>query len=103
MFNNQVLDFSAALSADGNGPAVKAKGGRYVLQASGTFGGGTVALQVLLPDNATWANAGPQNGQATSFTAAGSCAVNLLPGQYRVALTGSTAPAVQYAFGEANP
>jgi hypothetical protein len=101
MFNNKVLD-SGTLTADAPGNSVQSHGGRHVLQGYGTFGGGTLALQVLMPDGVTWVSVGPQNGVVTQFTANGSCVVYLCPGQYRVGLAGSAGASIGYAFGEAN-
>lgn len=60
-------------------------GGKYGVAAAGTFGGGSVALQILLPDGSTWVPA------FTAFTAAGFSVIDLPPGQYRLAIATATA------------
>jgi hypothetical protein len=89
------------LTADTGGNLVQSHGGRHVLQALGTFGGGTLGLMAQLPDG-SFVLFGQQNGVASSFTTSGSCVLYLLPGAYKVALTGSLGASVGYAFGEAN-
>jgi hypothetical protein len=67
------------------------KGGRYVMNVTATFGGGTVKLEMLAGDGASWVT--PMNiaGNANSFTAAGSQALDLPAGQYRVNVATATA------------
>ena len=100
MFNNKVLD-SGMLTADTAGLLVQSHGGRHVLQAIGTFGGGTLGLMVQLPDG-SFVLFGSQNSVPSSFTTSGSSVLYLLPGSYKVALVGSLGASVGYAFGEAN-
>lgn len=105
MRNNQVLDKSAApLGANANGAAFNFKGGRLVLGAFGTFGGGTLALQYTIDSDATWIALGPQTPGAlpTSLTAAGTVAVYLPPIRLRVSLAGSTTPSLSYWVGNAD-
>jgi hypothetical protein len=54
-------------------------GGRYGFIVTATFGGGNVALQTLGRDGSTWI-------PVSSQTAANSVAVDLAPGQYRIAI-----------------
>jgi hypothetical protein len=60
-------------------------GGKYGVAATGTFGGGSIALQILLPDGSTWVPA------FTAFAAAGFSVIDLPPGQYRLAIATATA------------
>jgi hypothetical protein len=66
--------------------AFNLNGGRYLAAVTATFGGGTVALQVLGADGATWI--GVTGG---SFTAAGTLAVDLGAGSYQWLVTTATA------------
>ncbi len=61
-------------------------GGKGVFMAKATFGGGTVALQYLLPDNATWVT--PTDG---SLTADGGVVFELPPCNIRVSVATATA------------
>ena len=54
-------------------------GGYYFCACVATFGGGSVELQLLGPDQSTWLSA----PTALKFTAAGTIAGYLPPGQYR--------------------
>lgn len=60
-------------------------GGAYGVDCSATFGGGSVTLQKLAADGATYVTA------LTAFTAAGYATVNLPQGDYRVAIATATA------------
>jgi hypothetical protein len=62
-------------------------GGYYMVAAVATFGGGSVELQILGPDQSTWLSA----PTALKLTAAGTIAGYLPPGQYRFAIATSTA------------
>lgn len=62
-------------------------GGRYAAAVKATFGGGSVKLQVLLPDQTTWASV----ASATDFTADGFAVVDIPPGQYRFIIATATA------------
>ncbi len=61
------------------------RGGLYGIAAHATWGGGSAALQVLLPDNASWTDAHAQ------FTTDGYLTANLPAGQYRWRVTTATA------------
>jgi hypothetical protein len=61
------------------------RGGKYALIVTATFGGGSVQLQVLAADNATWVPLG------TALTAAGNQTFDLPPATYRIAVTTATA------------
>lgn len=60
-------------------------GGRGVFAVVATFGGGSVTLQYLGPDEATWLTG------ATALTANGLVAFELPPGQIRAAVATATA------------
>jgi hypothetical protein len=60
------------------------RGGRYAFTVNATFGGGSVTLQTLGGDGTTWL-------PVSSQTAANSVAVDLAPGQYRIAIATATA------------
>lgn len=60
-------------------------GGRYDVQVTATFGGGSVTLQSLSVDGSTWFTA------LTAFTAAGRASADLAPGQYRFAVATASA------------
>jgi len=67
------------------------KGGLYTLTATATFGGGSVAVQILGPDNATWLAPLNTAGSANTLTAAGQQQMNLPGGQYRISIVTATA------------
>jgi hypothetical protein len=74
-------------NASATGSAKLYKGGPSTFSATATFGGGTVKLQVLLPDGSTWVDVA-----GGSLTAAGMTAVLWLPqGQYRANIATATA------------
>jgi hypothetical protein len=56
-------------------------GGKYGVSCSATFNTGSVALQILGPDAATFVNTLP------AFSAAGFATVDLPPGKYQVLVT----------------
>lgn len=61
------------------------RGGQYAVTVLATFGGGSVALQRLAADNATYVTC------LTPFTAAGYATVNLPSGTYRLLVATATA------------
>ncbi len=63
-------------------------GGLYDIAVIATFGGGSVKLEMLMPDQSTYAEVDSTN---TSFTAAGHYAVLLAPGQYKFGIATATA------------
>lgn len=67
---------------------VELKGGRYGVLCQATFGGGSVKLQVQLPDGATYVSV----AAATDFTAASTSmvTVDLPPGQYKATIVTAT-------------
>ena len=72
----------------------KLNGGTYGITASATWSGGSVQLQLLAPDGATWIAA------QTALSANGFAVLNLPPGQYQFAVT--TATAVYIAIARIN-
>jgi hypothetical protein len=70
-----------------NTAAFTLKGGYYLVAAVATFGGGSVELQVLGPDQSTYLSA----PTALKLTAAGTIAGYLPPGQYRFTIVTATA------------
>jgi hypothetical protein len=62
-------------------------GGKYGAAAVATFGGGSVKLQTLGPDNSTWLSV----LAATDFAAAGYAVIDLPAGQYRFTIATATA------------
>lgn len=60
-------------------------GGKYCCAVTATFSGGSVQLQMLAVDGATWFNLG------AAFTVAGSQNFDLPAGQYRFVITTATA------------
>lgn len=67
------------------------KGGRYLVNAVATFGGGSVALQSLMADGSTFTTVPDIAGNAVSLAAAGWKTTDLAPGQYRFAIATATA------------
>lgn len=61
------------------------KGGRYQFAASATFNGGSVGLQQLGPDGATFLSV------VTPITVKGGQVLDLPPGQYQVVIVTATA------------
>lgn len=60
-------------------------GGKYLLIATATFGGGSVKLSALASDGSTYVDIA--NG---SLTAAGTLTADLAPGSYRLTVTTAT-------------
>jgi hypothetical protein len=77
--------FKVASAATTQGP-FSLLGGKYGVTVSGTFGGGSVALQTLGPDGSTYVT-----NTAASFTANGYAAVDLPPGKVQLAIATATA------------
>lgn len=65
--------------------AFRLAGGKYLVDVVATFGGGSVKLQRLAADGSTY------NSVGADFTAAGSAAVDLAPGQYRFTIATASA------------
>jgi hypothetical protein len=61
------------------------RGGQYAVTVHATFGGGSVTLQRLAPDNATYVTC------LTAFTADGYATVNLPSGTYKLTIATATA------------
>lgn len=73
-----------ATGGSATGPLVDCPGGVMVVSVCGTFGGASIALNVLGPDGVTMIPA----GAATTFTAAGMGVVYLAPCQIQMIVTG---------------
>lgn len=73
---------------------LKLKGGRYLFAATATWNGGSVELQGMLPDQASYATVPNVSGTPALIQAPGGFQiVDLPPGQYRLQII--TALAVQ--------
>ncbi len=82
----QQLQLLSNIAANTTGNALFWQGGVALFSALGTFGGGTVTLQVLGPDGATW----QALGASTTVTAAGNVTGVYVPaGPVRAVLTGA--------------
>lgn len=80
-------------NASSTGSAVLWPGGRGTFLAAGTFGGATVSLQVLGPDESSWIDA----GSYTTFTANGVGNFDLPQGKIRASVASGT-PSSLYAI-----
>ena len=78
-------DSNVALNISANTPGFHLDGGVYFIVISATFGGGTVGLQVLSADDATYM------GVHTALAANGAVSVTLSPGTYRWRVVTATA------------
>lgn len=77
----EVFSFSNISANTGN---FVLRGGNYGLTCHATFGGGSISLQRLAPDNATFVTV------ITALTADGYASANLPSGTYRLAITTAT-------------
>jgi hypothetical protein len=82
-------------NASATGASLQWEGGHGVFTAAGTFGGATVSLQYIAPDNSTWVAMGPD----TTLTAAGGGGFFYPPGLIRALVSGGT-PSGLYAQAE---
>ena len=73
-------------NASATGAATNLRGGKYLFAAVATFNGGTVGVEMLMPDGSTWTAI-----SALSITAAGVATADLPPGQYRISIATATA------------
>jgi hypothetical protein len=64
-------------------------GGDFCFDVAGTFGGASVGLEMLGPDNVTWIAVRDTAG-AVAFTAAGAVIVSIPAGTYRATITGGS-------------
>lgn len=71
--------------------AFTVRGGRYILSAVATWSAGSVQLQMLAEDGVTWIAPWTIAGAANNFTANATATLDLVPGQYRLAVTTATA------------
>jgi hypothetical protein len=60
-------------------------GGRYAIGVAATWGGGTVEVDLFLPDNSTLVDV-----MSAPFAANGTALVDLPPGKYQVTITTAT-------------
>lgn len=79
-------------NSSGTGAAAVWSGGAGVFSACGTFGGATITLQFMGPDEATWLAVGAD----TTLTAQGGAYFILPPGKIRAAVSGGS-PSALYA------
>lgn len=89
----KLLDNASATGSAKNWP-----GGRGHFKAVGTFGGATLTLQELGPDDTTWIAVGPD----VTLTAAGNGNFEITGSQVRVAVSGGS-PSALYASVETLP
>lgn len=73
-------------------------GGRGSFMAKATWGGGSVKLQTLMPDLATWIDVKNDAGTAISLSADGMLLFDLPPGQVKAVIATATA-VYAYAVG----
>lgn len=65
--------------------------GRYMLVATATWGGGSLALKALAANGTTYVAVKDINGSAASLTADGTILMDLPGGSYRLDVTTATA------------
>jgi hypothetical protein len=80
-------DAKSFLNISASTAAFTLKGGSYLISAVATFGGGSVELQALGPDQLTWLSL----PTALKLTSAGMIAGNLPPGLYRFTIATASA------------
>lgn len=83
-------------NASATGSGVAWPGGKGVTTVAGTFGGASITMQYLGPDNTTWLDVkvlNPADGAQTTvaLTAAGAIGFMLPPGKIRAVVTGGAA------------
>lgn len=86
--NLHTITLLSGSSATGSSQ-VSALSGRYCFAVAGTFGGATVGLQMLGPDDATWINVEDDSG-SLAITSARAVAVLLPAGRFRASITGGS-------------
>lgn len=82
-------------NASATGAEAQWGGGLGVFSAAGTFGGATITLQFLGPDESTWIDVGAE----TTFTAPGGAVFVLPPTKIRAEVSGGP-PSGMYAQAE---
>ena len=82
---SRALDGASFSNISATTAAFTLDGGKYGLDVTATFGGGSVQLQKLAADGATWANVG------AAITANGVQTADVPAGSYRVAIATATA------------
>ncbi len=83
-------------NASATGSAASWTGGRGFFSGVGTFGGGTITLQILGPDGTTYVPVTSPEGTAIALTAAGGIWFVAPAGSLRAAVSGGT-PSALYA------
>lgn len=86
------LTLLSAAAATGT-PLTLQKGGDFCFAVNGTFGGTTVSLQMLGPDNLNYITIKDTAG-AIAITAADAVVVSIPAGTYRATITGGTGVSV---------
>ena len=91
------------IGATGAGPSFKLRGGKYLFGAvAASWGSGTISLQVLGPDGATYLaiTRSGLTGPAASLSANGSLTdIEMPPGQYQIVNSAATGAASAYVAG----
>ena len=90
IYNTAGFDFTGASSTQG---PFHLAAGTYAIACTATFSSGSVILQILGPDNATYVNVGGAAGSGGNFTSAGYQTVQLPDCTVQVAITTVTAVA----------
>ena len=84
---------TTTLAADGSTPAHKVQGTLVQLQLSGTFGGGSVAAEILAADGSTWIPLADDSNTAIALTVAQAKNIEVPPDtEVRATLSGATSP-----------
>lgn len=92
-----MADVGTLLSAAvATGAAIPRAKGIYTFAVNGTFGGCTVALEMMGPDGSNYIAI-----DDTAFTAAGAINVELPSGKYRASITGGAAMSISATLKEA--
>ena len=86
------------LTANGASTPAPWSGGVGTVAAWGTFGGGTIALQMSVDNGVTWMNVDRSGDSYVSFSAPGNGGFQLGLCQLRFNLTGATSPNVWVAL-----
>lgn len=84
----------AQMTTNTSSAAIKWDGGRGVFMAWGTWGGGTLTLQMSPDDGTTWVNVDRTGDTFCTLTANGQGGFELPKCQLRVTLAGSTAASI---------
>lgn len=88
------------LAANGNTTALDWVGGDGTVFASGTFGGGSVTLQLSIDGGVTWFTATDETGLAVSLVTAGAFSFSVGSCKVRGVLAGATSPSIKISIQE---